>query len=265
MRVQYILIYAACPWNSSDSSNQTYYDDVYRKCTLECPSNPSRYKSYSTTTRRCLKYCEAGYYALDTTRECVSNCPNYYFINNTLDTTEYRCVARCPNNTFINSSTDKHCVKSQNCPSGQWGNPWNGQCVTHCPSSGGVQLFADMNPNVKMCVYYCPKNYYIQNETNNWKCVSDCTGVANRFIDYISMKCVQNCPNGTFAYSNGTCLTKCPTNSYGDPFLNKCDSTCTGNYFTDPTTQMCVPVCPYGYFGDKTAGYHCYQTCSVAT
>lgn len=24
----------ACPWNASDTANRTYYDDVYRKCTL---------------------------------------------------------------------------------------------------------------------------------------------------------------------------------------------------------------------------------------
>jgi hypothetical protein len=156
---------------------------------------------------------------LDTTRECVSNCPNYYFINNTLDTTEYRCVARCPNNTFINSSTDKHCVKSQNCPSGAVGQPMEWSVCNPLSLVQRSAVVRRYEPNVKMCVYYCPKNYYIQNETNNWKCVSDCTGVANRFIDYISMKCVQNCPNGTFAYSNGTCLTKCPTTATVIPSL----------------------------------------------
>ncbi len=53
----YTLYYAACPWNASDINNLTYYDDVYRKCTLECPANPSRYKSYSNTTRTCVQYC----------------------------------------------------------------------------------------------------------------------------------------------------------------------------------------------------------------
>lgn len=79
------------------------------------------------------------------------------------------------------------------------------------------------------------------------------------------MRCVSICPNGSYSYSNGTCLTKCPSSLYGDPFINKCDSSCTNNYFTDPTTQMCVPVCPYGYFGDITGGRNCVKTCTIAT
>jgi len=126
-------------------------------------------------------------------------------------------------------------------------------------------MFADTNPNVKLCVYVCPTGYYIRNETNDWTCVTTCLGTPNRFIDYVSMKCVASCPNGTFSFSNGTCLTKCPSSSYGDPFLNKCDSTCTNNYFRDPTTRMCVPVCPYGYFGDISDSRTCSQVCSVAT
>lgn len=71
------------------------------------------------------------------------------------------------------------------------------------------------------------------------------------------MKCVSTCPNGTYSYTNGTCLSKCPSLLFGDPFLHKCDSSCTNNYFSDPTTRMCVPVCPYGYFGDISNGRTC--------
>jgi hypothetical protein len=79
------------------------------------------------------------------------------------------------------------------------------------------------------------------------------------------MRCVSNCPNGSFSFTNGTCLTSCPPNFFGDPFLRKCDSTCTSNYFSDPTIRMCVPVCPYGYFGDITGGYKCVTTCTILT
>lgn len=159
---QYMKDYAACPWNASDPTNQTYYDNVYRKCTLDCPANPTRYKSYSTATRTCLQYCETGYYALDTNRSCVAVCPNYYFINNTLNVVIHQCVAQCPNNTFLDTSSN-HCVKSTACPPNYYGNPVNGQCTLYCPIVNGVQMFANMNPNVKMCVYSCPPNYYMQN------------------------------------------------------------------------------------------------------
>lgn len=71
-------------------------------------------------------------------------------------------MARCPNNTFINT-TNSQCLKSTDCPPNYWGNPINGQCVQYCPVVSGVQMYADKNPNVKMCVYVCPTNYFIQN------------------------------------------------------------------------------------------------------
>lgn len=157
-------------------------------------------------------------------------------------------------------------MKAVNCPPNYYGNPLNGQCVQHCPSVGGVQLFSDTNPNVKMCVYVCPEGYYIQNETSNWTCVTSCAAYSDRFLDFVQMKCVQNCPNGTYSFlTNRTCISRCPDGLFGDPFLKKCASGCTNNYFSDSTTNMCVPVCPYGYFGDISASRVCAVTCSVAT
>eukprot|EP00919_Chromeraceae_sp_WS-2016_P042974 GHVR01102759.1.p1 GENE.GHVR01102759.1~~GHVR01102759.1.p1 ORF type:complete len:158 (+),score=3.53 GHVR01102759.1:357-830(+) len=77
------LCVAVCPWDPADANNQTYYDNYYRKCTLNCSSNPSTYAAFGTTNRTCLTYCEANSYALDTTRKCVDTCPSgsYYFIN----------------------------------------------------------------------------------------------------------------------------------------------------------------------------------------
>ena len=85
----------ACPWNASDPANQTYYDDYYRRCTLGmlliiiyfivCPANPSYFAD--TVNKICVKYCPIGKYALDTNRSCTSNCPSYYFINDTLSNT----------------------------------------------------------------------------------------------------------------------------------------------------------------------------------
>ena len=96
--------------------------------------------------------------------------------------------------------TNDHCVKSIDCQSGYYGDPINKVCTQHCPTvSATVQLFADKNPNVKMCVYVCPDGYFIQNDTNAWECVSNCTP---KFADYIDKKCVTTCPDGTFAHSD---------------------------------------------------------------
>ena len=50
-----------------------------------------------------------------------------------------------------------------------------------------------------MCVYVCPDGYFIQNDTNAWECVANCTP---KFADYIDKKCVTTCPDGTFAHSD---------------------------------------------------------------
>lgn len=162
---------------------------------LGCPSNPSYYAYKPTKT--CVQYCPLGTFSLDSTRTCVTTCPNLYFINSTLDNIQYQCVATCPNNTFRNSTN--YCILATSCPSQHYGDPVNGICTTNCPGTVSVQMFADTNPNVKMCVYVCPKGFYIQNITSNRTCVPAC--LPNSFINYVTNMCVTNCSVGTFALS----------------------------------------------------------------
>lgn len=135
---------------------------------LGCPSNPSFYAH--RTTKTCVQYCPVGTFSLDSNRTCVSSCPNLHFVNSTLDIIQYQCVATCPNNTFRNSTN--YCILSTLCPNGFYGDPVNGICTNNCPGTVSVQMFADTNPNIKMCVYVCPKGFYIQNITANRTCVS---------------------------------------------------------------------------------------------
>ena len=173
----------------------------YSVANLGCPSNPARYKSFDTTVRTCLTYCAVDTYALETNRSCVDTCPNYYYTNYSLTKVERRCVSSCPNETFADG--DSHCVKAKDCPPGEYGDPINKVCTLHCPSvaATGVQLFADTDSNVKMCVYVCPEGFYIKNITNAWECVSEC-GTSSMYIDYVDKKCVTDCPDGTFAHTS---------------------------------------------------------------
>lgn len=114
-----------------------------------------------------------------------------------------------------------------------------------------------------MCVYICPAGFYRQNLTNNRTCVSSC--LSNYFIDYVSLICVSTCPNGSYAYVNGSCLFNCPTSFYADDALHFCNTTCANGRYRDPTTSFCVSQCPPGYFGDKTTTYTCRLVCSTAT
>lgn len=165
-----------------------------------CPANPATYSELAS--RRCLEFCPPGTYALDTSRACTATCPKFYFVNQTLTNIENRCVAKCPNNTFLDSNN--FCVKSIHCPANEYGNPLTGNCVADCPGNGILELFADTNPNVKLCVYVCPKGYYIQNITGSRECVLSCP--ATYYIDYVRRSCVQNCSEGTFSFNNGSCV-----------------------------------------------------------
>jgi len=103
-------------------------------------------------------------------------------------------------------------VKSTQCPTNQYGNPLTGACVSDCPGNGTTELFADTNPNVKMCVYVCPYSFYIQNITGSRLCVSSCQ--PSYYINYVDKICVKNCSAGTFALNNGSCVSACPSPFY---------------------------------------------------
>lgn len=208
-----------------------------------------------------MQYCPSGTFSLDSNRSCVTTCPVYYFVNYTLNIIQYQCTAKCPANTFLNST--KFCVNATTCPTGMYGDPYTGSCASDCSSNSTIQTFADTNPNVKLCVFICPPNFYRQNLTANHTCVSSC--LTNYFIDYINLICVQTCPNGTYAYVNGSCLTNCPSGFYADDNLNICNTTCANGRFRDVKTRFCVSLCSAGYFGDITGGYICTKTCSVVT
>lgn len=175
----------ACPWGTGTPVAYTYFDDYYRKCTLGntisnvvCPANPSYYAHNYSTYGSCVQYCPSGYYARDSTRSCSTTCPVYYYVNYTGIQTVRRCVASCPNNTFLDGS---NCVNATSkdltdvgCPAGNYGDPVSKACTTACTGTASIKLFADTNPNVKMCVYVCPIGYYAQT-TPSRTCVTTCT------------------------------------------------------------------------------------------
>ena len=159
-----------------------------------------------------MEYCPSGTYSLDLNRTCTATCPLHYYINYTLNVVHYQCVAKCPQDTFLDSNS--FCVNATSCPTTTYGDPLNQVCTADCPASSTIQMFADTNPNVKLCVYICPAGYYQQNLINNHTCVSIC--LANYFIDYVNLLCVATCPNGSYAYTNGSCVKSCPTGFYAD-------------------------------------------------
>lgn len=226
-----------------------------------CPSSPSYYAYNMSTSGNCVQYCPFGTFSLDLNRTCVTSCPNLHFVNYTLNIVQYQCVASCPSNTFKNSTN--FCVNATSCPSGLIGDPISQTCVPNCVFNSTIQMYSNTNPNVNLCVYVCPPNYYKQNSTGNNTCVSSC--LTNSFIDFVNGICVGTCPKGSYSNLNGTCLPTCTSGYYANPFTNRCATSCTNQTFTDPTSNFCVFRCAPGYFGDVTGGYVCVKTCSVST
>lgn len=173
-------------------------------------------------------------------------------------------MAKCPANTFLNTTTsNKFCVNATSCPIGTYGSAFTGACETDCPNNSTLQTYSDTNPNVKLCVFVCPRGFYKQDIGANHTCVSSC--MTNYFIDYVNLICVDTCPNGSYAYVNGSCLMGCPNGFFADAKLRKCSSTCGNGTFRDSTTNFCVTMCPPGYFGDITGNNSCVKTCSSTT
>jgi hypothetical protein len=144
-----------------------------------CPANPSYFAHNESTYGSCLQYCPSGFYSVDSNRSCSATCPTYYYVNYTTIQTVRMCVASCPNNTFLSA---QFCVNATSnalgylgCPAGEYGDPINKLCTSACPGSATIKMYADTNPNIKMCVYVCPIGYYSQT-TPSRECVTSCTG-----------------------------------------------------------------------------------------
>ena len=105
------------------------YDKCHDNCDV-CTAKPSE------TEMKCVN-CKSGYYFIEGTTDCLSECPeNKYISGNS-------CVTSCPASYFI----------------------YNRECVDVCPSNAPYTEDSDKN-----CLSECPSNKFI----NGYSCVTSC-------------------------------------------------------------------------------------------
>ena len=79
--------------NPLDSLGKPVVDNSGNTCTSEC-TDPFTYKSDITKT--CKEKCDPGEYIKEDTKECLSNCPDTYFIGE-----KNECFSSCNSPKFI--------------------------------------------------------------------------------------------------------------------------------------------------------------------
>ncbi len=160
------------------------------------------------TTRYCQTTCPSGYYALDDTYRCVTDCPvtsaksgyllfkdltNRKCVSTCPDTAPYAyplaadrfCYATCPAGTFSTDAKDRRCVATcpynstyklygyngkciAICPLGYWADPFTITCLTNCTSAS--YPFKDNSTGTGLCVSRCPAPSFF-GYTGNYSCI----------------------------------------------------------------------------------------------
>lgn len=136
--------------------NNNYY--LYSgRCVSSCPTFPSI--TYANPNRVCgtAYQCTQGYYALNSTKSCVQNCPAGYFINVAGQTCD-SCMKGC-----INCQTASACLTCNSLTS-VWSNY---KCYLFCSALKRFYYTTG-------CVLNCPTGTYL-NLTTCQNCSSTCT------------------------------------------------------------------------------------------
>lgn len=143
-----------------------------------------------------------------------------------------------------------------------------------CPAGTfGYKTTAD-----KICIDFCPLNWYGDNSTGVNLCVQDCPAIPSLFKEHVSKLCLPACPSPYYADSSTrscvlacplaqplyayeptrTCLSACPQNYFGkftnenltglplNSNISRCvtpASACGANLYADPYLHMCVALC----------------------
>ena len=219
--------WASCPdnmySNPLDSLGKPMVDNSGNTCTSEC-TDPFTYKSDITKT--CKEKCDPGEYIKEDTKECLSNCPDTYFIgeknecfsscNSPKFIIEYpgtskkkKCVSRCANyGKFYDSESNKckdTCVSGTNYP--YFYNSDN-KCLSECNNTNINKMGGELYNYVDSKLLYQPclndtqkdKYYYYENDYN----VYDTCDIFENINTHICSDC-----NGKFVYKN-YCVNKCP-------------------------------------------------------
>lgn len=243
-----------------NNSIPEFADPSTNRCVLKCPSVPSLYGDFQGTLKipRCVPSClYSGNYTLNTTRLCVTSCPEPFFA----DSITGDCASYCqPNSNLFADNSTRNCTSCPNVTIGSkvyftYADPSTMKCVFICPSV--PSLYGDNFTNA--CVDRCPANSYGDNDTR--LCLDICffgVVVANRtkftFADNSTNFCVFTCPQYSWADNHTKyCTDYCTLGTFADDSTWKCVSMCPANpiSFAYALTRQCIYACPDNYFASE--------------
>jgi proprotein convertase subtilisin/kexin type 5 len=187
-------------------------------CVESCPTFPVI--TYANPNRICgaAYQCTQGYYALNSTKSCVTSCPAGFYVNIASQTCD-SCMKGC-----------SYCLNGAQCITCNsnlsiWSNY---KCYVFC--SARNRFYGTTG-----CVAQCPNGTYL-NITTCQSCSSTC-----KTCIVTAQNCLV-CANGLYI-SNGICVSTCPTNTSPQNVNNSqtcvsCNGPCTQQPLTFTTTQF---------------------------
>ncbi|XP_077200877.1 proprotein convertase subtilisin/kexin type 5 isoform X2 [Paroedura picta] len=272
-----------------------------RICVPNCPTG-----HYSADKKRCKKCsancetcfgghndqcntCKPGYYIHEETRNCISSCPDGFYLDNNKIVCR-KCSENCKTCTEFQTCTEcRHGLSLQgsrciiHCEEGKY---YNGRecepCYHSCASCAGPGADACINCTEEYlmengrCVLACNIGYYFDHSLENGyktckKCDSSCFGCSGP-----GEKNCTSCPNG-YILDTGVCVVGlvCKDGEYIDPggHCQFCDASCSK--CTGPTPKDCISClstrllddghcvlqCPKGKFEFQNECHLCHPTC----
>jgi hypothetical protein len=206
-----------------------FADSSSHSCVTVCPSIPSFYGELQGGGPVCTPACvNSGYYTLNTTRLCVTNCPSPFFA----DPITRDCAFSCQVNQNLYADNVSR------------------TCASACPNVSGIPTYAE--DSTKTCVWKCPftPSRYGVNSTN--RCEHTCP--SGSFGDNDTRLCLATCFFGVvfnnitkYSFGENTtkfCLLQCPPGSWADNLTFLCVSQCSLGFSADNSTWKCVLMCP---------------------
>ena len=127
---------------SADYKNQSFADDLTRRCLRKCSALSYSYSNSSHNL--CLNVCPSGFFASEISQACESRCPNTTFAHNT----SQKCVKICPNGQWADTVTQT-CMDG--CYNAQFSDNSTNSCQDKCPFK--PDMYGQLSTN--SCVLAC--------------------------------------------------------------------------------------------------------------
>ncbi|XP_072167350.1 proprotein convertase subtilisin/kexin type 5-like [Diadema setosum] len=246
-------------FDSCTSCDEDYflYDALDNLCVTQCPSD--MYPTQEKTCQLCHADCDTC------TGPSDHDCSSCRYTGRFLDESSSSCVSECP--------------------SGQYGDDYNGVCgpchpsCEECDGPGDHECTSCHDSFDKingLCQSSCSDKMYRDDNGNCQSCHSSCvTCKGGSATDCLS------CNYYNFLDNQNRCVTDCPVSFYPDYESNLCRqchsscSTCLGSNAEDciecsPSTymllrngQLCVETCPEGFYESEELGFRDCRQCSI--